>query len=272
MTDGVITIDESATIDKRIDTEQLTVNALTVQRERMQIAGTVDVEITDVANVPPGASDYGLIVRPLGQTDNTAIVGTTAMGALFDDTPPTITDGFVGIPRMNDLRYLITDLTQIAGAAITAGSTTITSGTPCITIATNDGVRVALNGLDTANATFDTTMYVAGTNRGLQVGAVRSDTLASKVGSNNDIAPLQVDVLGALYVRLPANDGIDIGDVDVTSVIPLTGATNLGKAIQSAQGTTDTGVAALVVRNDVLADLAGVDGDYTPLQVNATGA
>ena len=73
-------------------------------------------------------------------------------------------------------------------------------------------------------------------------------------------------------VTLAANSGVDIGDVDVTSIIPGVGATNLGKAIQSAQGVTDTGVPALVVRNDVLADLSGADGDYAPLQVNATGA
>jgi len=43
-------------------------------------------------------------------------------------------------------------------------------------------------------------------------------------------------------------------------------------AIQSAQGTTDTGIPALVVRNDTLADLSGADGDYAPIQVNDTGA
>ena len=72
--------------------------------------------------------------------------------------------------------------------------------------------------------------------------------------------------------KLAANSGVDIGDVDVTSVIPGVAATSLGKAIQSAQGGTDTGVAALVVRNDALADLSGADGDYAPLQVNKTGA
>tara|TARA_R100000656_G_scaffold117120_2_gene90400 strand:- start:251 stop:1537 length:1287 start_codon:yes stop_codon:yes gene_type:complete len=73
-------------------------------------------------------------------------------------------------------------------------------------------------------------------------------------------------------VTLNANSGVDIGDVDVTSIIPGVGATNLGKAIQSAQGVTDTGVPALVVRNDTLADLSGADGDYAPIQVNDTGA
>ena len=67
------------------------------------------------------------------------------------------------------------------------------------------------------------------------------------------------------------NDGVDIGDVDVTSVVPGTAATNLGKAIDNVAGSTDTGVAALAVRNDTLANLTGADGDYAPLQVNADG-
>jgi hypothetical protein len=71
---------------------------------------------------------------------------------------------------------------------------------------------------------------------------------------------------------LAANSGVDIGDVDVTSIVPGTGATNLGKAIQTAQGATDTGVGALAVRNDLLADLAGADGDWTALQVDENGA
>ena len=99
--------------------------------------------------------------------------------------------------------------------------------------------------------------------------------LDNSISSGNE---LQVDVVASLPAgsaaigKLAANSGVDIGDVDVTSIIPATGATNLGKAIQSAQGSTDTGVAALVVRNDALADLSGADGDYAPLQVNKTGA
>jgi len=99
--------------------------------------------------------------------------------------------------------------------------------------------------------------------------------LDNSISSGNE---LQVDVVASLPAgsaaigKLAANSGVDIGDVDVTSIIPATGATNLGKAIQSAQGSTDTGVAALAVRNDALADLSGADGDYTPLQVNKTGA
>ena len=121
-------------------------------------------------------------------------------------------------------------------------------------------------------------------NSGVDIGDVDVTSLPSiptgtnsigTVGLNtgtNSIGTVGLDSGTNAIGKLVANSGVDIGDVDVTSVIPGVGATNLGKAIQSAQGATDVGVAALVVRNDTLADLSGADGDYTPLQVNATGA
>jgi len=60
--------------------------------------------------------------------------------------------------------------------------------------------------------------------------------------------------------------------VSVTSVIPGTGATNLGKAIDDAVGATDTGVAALVQRDDVLTTLTPADGDWTTIRVDSTGS
>ena len=89
---------------------------------------------------------------------------------------------------------------------------------------------------------------------------------------------MQVDVVGALPAgtnaigKLAANTGVDIGDVDVTSVIPGTGATNAGKAVDSVAGATDTGVAALVVRDDALGALTPIEGDYVNLRVDANGA
>lgn len=80
-----------------------------------------------------------------------------------------------------------------------------------------------------------------------------------------------IDGSGNLNVILAANSGVDIGDVDVTSVIPGVGATNLGKAEDAAHVTGDTGVMGLAVQQTADAAFAG-DGDYAPLQVNATGA
>ena len=87
-------------------------------------------------------------------------------------------------------------------------------------------------------------------------------------GSDNSL----IDASGNLNVILAANDGVDIGDVDVTSVIPGTGATNLGKAVDSVGGATDTGVASLALRDDALTTLTPADGDYTRLRVDSTGA
>lgn len=71
--------------------------------------------------------------------------------------------------------------------------------------------------------------------------------------------------------KLAANSGVDIGDVDVTSVVPGTAASNLGKAEDAVHGSGDVGVMALTVRKDTAAALAGTDGDYQPLITDANG-
>jgi hypothetical protein len=77
----------------------------------------------------------------------------------------------------------------------------------------------------------------------------------------------QVDVVASL----PAGTN-NIGDVDVLSIIPGTGATNLGKAEDAAHASGDTGVMMLAVRKDTAAASSGTSGDYEPLQTTATGA
>ena len=81
-----------------------------------------------------------------------------------------------------------------------------------------------------------------------------------------------VDAAGNLQVIAGANDGVDIGDVDVTSVIPGVGPTSLGKAIDDAAAATDTGVAALYTRVDTLGTLTPADGDYVSARTNDRGA
>lgn len=61
------------------------------------------------------------------------------------------------------------------------------------------------------------------------------------------------------------------GGIDVASVVPGTGATNLGKAEDAAHTSGDVGVMALGVRKDTAASLAGTDGDYTAPIFNSTG-
>lgn len=91
---------------------------------------------------------------------------------------------------------------------------------------------------------------------GIQALAVRTDTPANKSGANGDYEPLQISA-GRLWTS-----------ATITSLIPGTTATSLGKAEDAAHSTGDTGVMALAVRTDTPANRSGADGDYEPLQVS----
>lgn len=61
------------------------------------------------------------------------------------------------------------------------------------------------------------------------------------------------------------------GAVSITSVVPGTGATNLGKAEDAVHASADVGVMSLAVANEAQSNLSSTDGDYTPIGVNRKG-
>lgn len=61
------------------------------------------------------------------------------------------------------------------------------------------------------------------------------------------------------------------GAGSISSIVPGTGATNLGKAEDAVHASGDVGVMTLSVRKDTAAAVAGADGDYQPLITNSTG-
>lgn len=75
---------------------------------------------------------------------------------------------------------------------------------------------------------------------------------------------------GTLRVTL-ASDGTGVIDKIVTSIVPGTAATNLGKAEDAAHTTGDTGIAMLTRRIDSPASSAGTSGDYATLDTDANG-
>ncbi len=79
------------------------------------------------------------------------------------------------------------------------------------------------------------------------------------------------ETIHAEIVALAPNTGVDVGDVDVTSVVPGVAATNLGKAEDAQHTSGDVGVAMLAVRKDAIGTLAAHDNDYAPLLVDANG-
>lgn len=61
------------------------------------------------------------------------------------------------------------------------------------------------------------------------------------------------------------------GTLDISSIIPGTGATNQGKAEDAAHSSGDTGVAVWGVTKAANDTAFGADGDYSPISVNDVG-
>ena len=161
MANGTIGIDEPSTIDKQLDTEELVVGVNTVQRERVQIAGTADVDIA------PVSSSLGLLTnisdraaRDLGKVDI----------AVFDSALPA------GTNNIGDVDVLTVPADPFganADAAVAAGAAGSIQAK----------LRRATQGLEDLKTSI---VLAAGTNG---------------IG------------------KLTANSGVDIGDVDVTSMV-----------------------------------------------------
>ena len=111
------------------------------------------------------------------------------------------------------------------------------------------------------SSTITGTVTVDGSGVTQPVSNANLTTIAGAVSGTE----MQVDVL-----TIAAGNN-NIGDVDVASVVPGTGATNLGKAEDAAHASGDVGVMALSVRQDTAAALGGLDADYQPLITDASG-
>jgi len=116
---------------------------------------------------------------------------------------------------------------NIAGTDIVGGAGAVASGVQRVTLASDDpgvaklgeiettnnanqvllgtidgdtgSIKTAVELIDDAVATLGTTTYSETSTKGLTVGVVRNDTLAALAGTDNEVAPLQVDKTGALY-------------------------------------------------------------------------
>jgi hypothetical protein len=151
--------------------------------------------------------------------------------------------------------HALYDSTGSNAASIDAGGAVKVDGS---------GATQPVSGNVTANAgTNLNTAALALESGGNLAAAATSLALLDNAISGNE---MQVDIVGAL----PAGTN-NIGDVDVLSIIPGTGATNLGKAIDTATGATDTGVLALATRDDALTTLTPADGDNVQLRTTAVG-
>lgn len=115
--------------------------------------------------------------------------------------------------------------------------------------------------------TVQTGALPAGTNN---IGDVDVLSLPATPAGSNIIGRVGIDQTTDGTTNLVAAK--QSGTWTISTVTPGTAATNLGKAIDSVAGSTDTGVALLATRLDTLATLTPASGDYASPRLNARGA
>lgn len=256
-------------------------------------AGTNNIGDVDVLSVVPGTGATNLgkaIDTATGATDTGVLPLATRDDALSALTPVegdniqlrvdangalwVIPSGTVVVSATNlDIRDLTsTDVVTVTGGAGQTADVKITLDSETVPV-TQSGTwdEVGIN--DSGNAiTVDWAGTAPPIGAGLEATALRITVATDSTGVlsvDDNAGSLTVD--GTVTAELAAGTN-NIGDVDVLSVIPGTGATNLGKAIDTATGATDTGVLALATRDDALSALTPVEGDNIQLRVDANGA
>jgi hypothetical protein len=86
-------------IGKKIDTEELLVSSVTVQRERNQLAGKADTEICDVKATDPLTTHFGVVVRqapPINPKVDAVTSASLVQGASVDLDATTISAATTG--------------------------------------------------------------------------------------------------------------------------------------------------------------------------------
>lgn len=101
------------------------------------------------------------------------------------------------------------------------------------------------------------------------------------IGSTDSARRAQAVIIVDRATGEPAAAGGGAGTSDTTEATQLlvktaaettaTNSTALAKSEDAAHASGDKGIMALVVRKDTAAALAGADGDYAPLEVDASG-
>src|SRR3990167_4521922 len=233
---------DNAICGSEMQVDVITMPTTTVTATNLDIR---DLTSTDVVTVTGGAGQTADVKVTL-DSESVAVTGT-----FWQATQPVSIAATVGVDVSDEATRLLGVVYGSQGAQL---QQKVTSNDLIVTL---DSESVAVTG-----TFWQTTQPVS-------LASVPSHDVTN-AGTFATQATLQTG--SAAIGKLAANSGIDIGDVDVTSIIPGTGATNLGKAIDTVTGATDTGVLALATRDDALSALTPIEGDNVQLRVDANGA
>lgn len=206
-----------------------------------------------------GDSGVAMPVRGLAAEDDAASGAPVPAGGRYDSSPRSLETGDRGEIALTSAGHQYTEVSASAlptGAATSAkqdtGNTSLASIDGKITAVNTGAVVVSSSALPSGAATSANQTTIIGHVDGIEtvLGTIDADTssLAGCVGGTE----VQVDVVGSLPAgtnaigKLAANSGVDIGDVDVTSVsgnvtVIQGTATNLKAQAEAYQGGTAVG-------------------------------
>lgn len=271
-----------------------------VHYPRVKIVWGADGVANDANATTPLPVDGSGVTQPVSGTVTANLAaGTNNIGDVDVLTLPAATNAGATAKTADFDTGAGTDTVTMFGMALPAAGGAVAGGTSTnpVRIDPTGTTTQPVSGTVTANAGSGT-FTVSGTvtaNAGSGTFSVDSELPAAAAladATANPTAPLVGAALeifnGTTWDRARGDttNGIDvdvtrlpalaagtnnIGDIDVLSVIPGTGATALGKAEDAAHTTGDTGVYALAVRDDSPAAHSGTDGDYESLHVNTEG-
>lgn len=280
---GVAAVDATNGLSVNVTNASLTVGSHAVTNAgtfAVQESGAAltSLQLIDDSVYTDGSGTFTKGVGILGQDGtNPQAIKTDSSGELQVDvlTMPTVAvtqSGTWDEVGINDSGNSITvDNAQLSvvggGTEADAMRVTIANDSTGVLSVDDNGssltVDYATTGSGTATGALRVELPTNGTGVIATVGAVTAITNALPAGTN---------AIG----KLAANSGVDIGDVDVTTVgtiTPGTAATSLGKAEDGGHTSGDVGVMALAVRQDTPSTaLSATDLDYTPIAVSSTGA
>lgn len=254
--------------------------SLGVRDDGVQASATVGPNVFTAVNFGPGGNSISLVFN--------GVNSVSTVVAAWNAANPLNQVSFTG-----------------SGATVPTAQTVTLSGGADQSVRTSDNLdysafsvdkfgrlKVAADvSVDPSAAEFNEDAPNASGDTGLHVLTVRQDTLAISTSADGDYADFKVNAKGELYViDKDANASLDAIEASAASIdtkLTTTNSTlatidtslnnietdiaNLTQAEDSVHVSGDTGVMSLAVRNDAGGTMVSADGDYSPLQVNATG-
>ena len=182
------------------------------------------------------------------------------VGGLYQSSPQSITDGDVGPLQVNANGNLIVDLSATDNAVLDA------------MVVDLDAIETLLTAANVDHAANEALLITIDADTNAIKGHVDGiETLITSTNSKIDTFDAVLDNILTKNTEIDAVlDTIKVDTEEIEGAVET--IETAIKAEDASHSDGDTGIMALVVRNDVLEALAGTDGDYSALQVNKTGA